>query len=262
MEEIWKDIPTMEGYYQASNIGRVRSLSRRVNTTFGVRSTRPVILKTCFSTLYPSVSICIQNKRKTRNIHQLMAMAFYGHNPKLSKLVINHIDGNGQNNILRNIELVTLRYNTSDGRKRMKTTSNYTGVSLNKAGQWKSMICLNYIDYDLGLFNDELLAANAYNIALNHIENGDFIEWYKSYPPSERCTSKYRGVCFVASRNKWIARLVIAKKLVHQSRHNSEMDAAIAYKNAVDQYWNTQTKYLYPKRGLIIYQKLDVIKLA
>ena len=28
MEEIWKDIPNYEGLYQASNLGRIRSLLR------------------------------------------------------------------------------------------------------------------------------------------------------------------------------------------------------------------------------------------
>ena len=31
MEEIWKDIEGYEGFYQVSNIGRVRSLDRFVN---------------------------------------------------------------------------------------------------------------------------------------------------------------------------------------------------------------------------------------
>ena len=28
MKEVWKDIPEFEGYYQVSNLGRVRSLDR------------------------------------------------------------------------------------------------------------------------------------------------------------------------------------------------------------------------------------------
>lgn len=28
MEEIWKDIPDYEGYYQVSNLGRIKSLDR------------------------------------------------------------------------------------------------------------------------------------------------------------------------------------------------------------------------------------------
>lgn len=31
MKEIWKDIPSFEGYYQVSNLGRIKALER---TTF------------------------------------------------------------------------------------------------------------------------------------------------------------------------------------------------------------------------------------
>lgn len=33
MEEVWKDIKGYEGYYQVSNLGRVKSLDRYVATT-------------------------------------------------------------------------------------------------------------------------------------------------------------------------------------------------------------------------------------
>lgn len=31
MNEVWKDIPIVKGYYQVSNLGRVRSIGRTVN---------------------------------------------------------------------------------------------------------------------------------------------------------------------------------------------------------------------------------------
>lgn len=33
-EEIWRDIPNYEGYYQASNLGRIKSLPRLVNMDY------------------------------------------------------------------------------------------------------------------------------------------------------------------------------------------------------------------------------------
>ena len=30
MKEIWKDIPGYEGYYQASNLGNLRSLGKKI----------------------------------------------------------------------------------------------------------------------------------------------------------------------------------------------------------------------------------------
>lgn len=46
-EEIWKDIPNYEGYYQASNLGRVRSLDRVViNKGFPARLKGMVLKQT------------------------------------------------------------------------------------------------------------------------------------------------------------------------------------------------------------------------
>lgn len=45
MQEIWKDIENYEGIYQVSNLGRVRSLTRKVNTWYGTRTTQGKILK-------------------------------------------------------------------------------------------------------------------------------------------------------------------------------------------------------------------------
>ncbi|WP_128330638.1 NUMOD4 domain-containing protein [Apibacter sp. HY039] len=30
-DEIWKDMPDYEGYYQVSNLGRIKSLARELN---------------------------------------------------------------------------------------------------------------------------------------------------------------------------------------------------------------------------------------
>ena len=44
--EIWKDIPEYEGYYQASSLGRIKSLKRHFLRTDGVRcSVKEKILK-------------------------------------------------------------------------------------------------------------------------------------------------------------------------------------------------------------------------
>ena len=35
MKEVWKDIPNYEGFYQVSNLGRIKSLSRFHYTGWG-----------------------------------------------------------------------------------------------------------------------------------------------------------------------------------------------------------------------------------
>ena len=43
--EVWKDIRGYEGYYQVSNLGRVKSLSRRIFNGFGYYRSKETILK-------------------------------------------------------------------------------------------------------------------------------------------------------------------------------------------------------------------------
>lgn len=54
MEEIWKDIEGFEGYYQASNLGRVRSVER---IGCNNRYYDSIIRKQSLSQGYPIVSL-------------------------------------------------------------------------------------------------------------------------------------------------------------------------------------------------------------
>ena len=56
MNEIWKDIPNYEGYYQASSLGRVKSLERHIIYKDGRERT------------YPSVIIKDRDKQNTARI--------------------------------------------------------------------------------------------------------------------------------------------------------------------------------------------------
>lgn len=44
MTEIWKSVIGYENFYEVSNLGRVRSLSRKVSTKFGQRTVKGRIL--------------------------------------------------------------------------------------------------------------------------------------------------------------------------------------------------------------------------
>ena len=39
IEEVWKDIPDYEGYYQASELGHIRGLDRVIINSFGRQKT-------------------------------------------------------------------------------------------------------------------------------------------------------------------------------------------------------------------------------
>ena len=109
MEEIWKDIPEYEGYYQVSNMGRVKCLDRVVYR--GVNKNGTPIYQRVYSrvlslhvTRTGYYSIMLHKDGKTRRflVHRLVAQAFIP-NPN-GRPEINHKDGNRKNPVADNLE--------------------------------------------------------------------------------------------------------------------------------------------------------------
>lgn len=108
MEEVFKDVPNYEGFYQVSNMGNVKSLDRISNGRWGAVKYKGKILKGCASTNeYLTVTLCSKKKRSTKKIHKLVAEAFLNHKPNGHELVVDHIDNNKLNNRLGNLQLIT-----------------------------------------------------------------------------------------------------------------------------------------------------------
>ena len=102
MEEVWKDIKGYEGFYQASNLGRIQSLDRLIDTDIkyvGKRLQKGKVLSPCISNKgYKIVCLCKYGERKGFLVHRLVAEAFIP-NPN-NYPIINHKDENKQNNIV------------------------------------------------------------------------------------------------------------------------------------------------------------------
>lgn len=83
------------------------------------------------------------------------------------EIKVDHIDHNGLNNQRCNLRTGTHRQNMSNLRRKMEFSSTYTGVSWSKSElKWWACIRINGKTKGLGLFKDELDAANAYKSAL------------------------------------------------------------------------------------------------
>jgi len=162
-EEIWKDIPNYEGYYQVSNLGRVKSLKRN-------RSPKEKILKSSKTKNgYLSNTLSKNNKQKSYFLHQLVAMAFLDHKPNRGKIVVDHIDNNKTNNKLSNIQVVSQRVNASKDKFRIKRTSKYVGVNKShKGNKWIAKIHIGKTIH-LGRFDTEEEASEAYQAKLKEI---------------------------------------------------------------------------------------------
>lgn len=162
-EEIWKSVVNYEGYYEVSNFGNVKSLSKRIRRGRDShwRVTKEKILKPSLDGFgYPSVSLSKLNVKKTRKIHILVCESFFNHKPNGFNVVVDHIDSNKANNNLTNLRLVTQRINASKER----TIKSGTPVGVNKSGKkYMSRITINGVRKYLGLFDTIEEASNAYN---------------------------------------------------------------------------------------------------
>lgn len=105
-EEVWKDIPGYEGLYQASNLGRVRSLNRV--DALGRRIRGRVLKPGTHLDGYLMVDLSKGGVAKHYSVHRLILLAFRGE----SDLDANHRDGDKANNRLSNLEYVTPSENT------------------------------------------------------------------------------------------------------------------------------------------------------
>ena len=112
MEEIWKDIPLEIVKYQASSEGNIRSVDKHVKDGERVRLFKGRVLKQTKRPIgYSTVGLSINGVSKTYLVHQLVAMAFLGHNPSGMKLVIDHINGDKNDNSVNNLRIVTQKEN-------------------------------------------------------------------------------------------------------------------------------------------------------
>lgn len=111
MQEIWKDIPGYEGYYQASNLGRIKRLERVLFRNNGhsekAKFTLPERIKKIQKQTqgYSQVVLFRDGAWKTHRLNVLIAKMFVP-NPQ-GKPFVNHIDGNKENNSAENLEWVT-----------------------------------------------------------------------------------------------------------------------------------------------------------
>lgn len=128
MEEIWKDIKDYEGYYQVSNLGRVKSLDRYIATVgnpSGKRLIRGKILNPSKRVMsngedgYYSVTLYKRGIGALFNVHRLVAETFIPNPNNLP--CVNHKDENKHNNMSDNLEWCTIEYNNKYGTARERS---------------------------------------------------------------------------------------------------------------------------------------------
>ena len=115
MKELWKDIEEFEGYYEVSNMGNVRSKDRYFHNWRAKCKLKGKPKKAWnHSRGYLMVDLYKDNKSHKRFVHRLVAIAFIP-NPN-GYPNVNHIDNNGKNNLVSNLEWCTQAMNVEHAR--------------------------------------------------------------------------------------------------------------------------------------------------
>ena len=192
--EIWK---TIDGYedYQVSSLGNVKSL----------KWNKEKYLKGAIDNYgYISVVLLKDKRQKTFRVHKLIAIGFLNHIPDgTHKIVVDHINNVRTDNRVENLQLITNRENCSKDKR--NGSSSCVGVSWHKkSSKWRAAFFYKGIYIDLGLFAEEKLAMDAYNLALLQEEQG--LDLISLYPKRRNRASSVIGVSFQKKGGRWKAK--------------------------------------------------------
>jgi len=167
-EEIWKDMVGLEGRYQVSNQGRVRSIVTNHGKYQELIKTTRIRSAKCN---YLYVQLSVKDKVHHEAVHRAVAKVFVP-NPD-NKPMVNHIDGVKLNNNASNLEWVTCSENhkhayasglhTSDGTvtgMKLGCSSKFHNVSWdNERNKWLAAPKINGKQSFNRRFDSEIEAA-------------------------------------------------------------------------------------------------------
>ncbi|TXH44897.1 MAG: hypothetical protein E6Q97_32085 [Desulfurellales bacterium] len=107
--EIWRAIPDVDNY-EASNLGRIRSVTRVVTAVVNGKERRTPRVGRMMSACrtrdgYLQVNLRDHGRNRSRLVHQLVAETFIG--PRQKGVTVNHINGIKADNRPENLEYVS-----------------------------------------------------------------------------------------------------------------------------------------------------------
>ncbi|MFA9398372.1 MAG: HNH endonuclease [Clostridiaceae bacterium] len=175
--------------------------------------------------------------KTTIHMHRLLMNCSEG-------LEVDHINRNKLDNQKSNLRIVTRQQNMCNKDSYKNSSSRYKGVTWHKKdNRWDAQIRLNKQIYFIGSFEDEDVAAAAYNhyakrffgeyAVLNNVPEADF---RKARFIKNNCTSVYRGIFYSKIHKRWVARIGVNKKRIYLGYFEREVDAARAYNEAFEKY--------------------------
>lgn len=124
MDEVWKDIQGYEGYYQISNLGRVRSLRHR----FGLREEPLIQAIRRDGGGYQQCKLSKDGVSTYPKVHLLVARHFIPNPDNLPQ--VNHIWEDKDRNTVEDLEWCTAQYNAEYTHAKHYTFINPEGLAV------------------------------------------------------------------------------------------------------------------------------------
>ena len=172
--EIWKPIVGIadglyDGYYEVSNLGRVKMLPRLLRHNKGMRVSKEKIVTGTNTHGYKMVSFKKDGVKTMKSIHNLVATAFV-HNPNPDKFnMVNHLNSDRADNRAENLEWCDAKRNAQHayqaGRLKITKGSGRSTAILNE----KKVLAIKLL-YETGKFSYDSL-AKLFDVGSTTIQN-------------------------------------------------------------------------------------------
>lgn len=164
MQEIWKDINGYDGFYQVSNMGRVKRVAKP-NKSGHIYKER--ILKNAKASElgYQHVHLSKNGVSKWEQVHRLVAEAFV--DKKDGCDIVNHLDNNPSNNRADNLEWTTYEGNMQHAARQGRM--RHHPENLKKAQESRKTAVVAIKGNERIYFNSQSEAAKELGISHSHI---------------------------------------------------------------------------------------------
>ena len=166
--EIFKDIPNYEGFYQVSNYGRVKSLKRTYFQENGYGNHKHNYKERILKLIkhkqgYMMVRLSKNGKGYLKQVHRLVAQTFL--NNYNEKLEVNHINAIKSDNKLENLEMCTRIENQRHAEQNNLIKRKYGKDNVSSKPIIEYDENMNYI----GEYDSITIAGKENNINMKHL---------------------------------------------------------------------------------------------